>query len=52
VGLGQCDVRGIAVCGNFAEEAQGIGLVATLLAFTGEPQRALGESLRLFQTAS
>ena len=52
VGFGQCGVRGIAVCGNLAEEAQGIGLVATLLAFTGERQRALGESLRLFQAAS
>ena len=36
---------------NLAEEAQGIGLVATFLMLTGERQRLFGEGVRLLQVA-
>src|SRR5262249_20160497 len=50
-GFGLLDLRGITMCGNLAEEAQGIGFVAAFLVRTGERQRALGEGVRLLQAA-
>ena len=43
VGLGLLDLRRLAPCGDVAEQAQGIRLVATFLVLTGERQRMLGE---------
>ena len=51
-GLRPARLRGIALRGNLAEEAQGIRLVAAFLVLTGERQRALGEGVRLLQVAS
>jgi hypothetical protein len=44
-------LQGIMSCRHVAEEAQGIGLVATFLVRTGKLQRLLGEGLRLLQMA-
>jgi hypothetical protein len=52
MGGGFVDVRGSAMRGNLAEEAQSIRLVAAVLALTGEPQRLLGEGVCLLQAAS
>src|SRR5712691_2523968 len=52
IGFGLLVLRGLAPCRNVAEEAQGIRLVATVLARTGERQGALGKSVRLTQVAS
>jgi len=49
MGGGRGDVRGSAMCGDVAEEAQGIRLVATFLVRTGKRQCLLGERLRLLQ---
>ena len=49
VGFGLFDFRGIAMCRNVAEEAQGIGLVAAFLVGTGSASARIGESLRLLQ---
>jgi hypothetical protein len=45
-------VRGSAMRGNLAEEAQGIRLVATFLVRTGVGQRLLGEGVCLLQATS
>ncbi len=52
VGLGRLDLRRLAPCCDVAEKAQGIRLVTTFLAFTGERQRTLGEGVRLLQAAA
>jgi hypothetical protein len=52
VGLGQLDNRRLAPCGDVAEEAQGIGLVPTFLALTGERQRMLSKGVGLVEVAS
>ena len=46
------DVRGSAMRGDVAEEPQGICLVATFLVLTGERQHAIGDGVRILQTAS
>ena len=51
VGFGLRSLWGIAPCRNVAKEAQGMGLVAPLLALTSERQRALGEGVCLLQVA-
>ena len=51
VRYGQCGVQRIAVCGNVAEEVQGIRLMASLWIRTGERQRALSEGLCFIQAA-
>ena len=52
VGGGFVDVRGSAMRGDLAEEAQGIRLVAALLVLAGEIDRLRGELARLLQAAS
>ena len=52
VGCGQRHVWGTAMCGNLAEEAQGIRLVAAFLVRTGMRQLTLGKGVRLLQAAS
>ena len=52
MGGGCVDVRGRAMRGGLAEEAEGIRLVAAFLVLTGERQRPLGEGVRLLQVAS
>jgi len=51
VGLGLLDIRRLAPCCDVAEQTQGIRLIATFLALTGECQRTLGEGVRLLQAA-
>jgi hypothetical protein len=51
VGFSLRALGGIAPPRDVAEEAQGIRLVATFLMLTAEPQRLLGEGLRLLQAA-
>jgi hypothetical protein len=49
--LGLLGLRGIVSCRNVAEEAQGIRLVAALLALTGERQCLLSKAMGLLQAA-
>jgi hypothetical protein len=49
--FGRLHLRGISMCGDLAEEAQGIRLVAPFLVLAGMRQRPLGEGLRLLQVA-
>src|SRR4029450_1224528 len=51
MGCGLGDVRGRAMRGDVAEQAQGLGLVAAFLVFTCKCQRALGKGVRLLQAA-
>jgi hypothetical protein len=51
VGFGWRALRGSAMRGDLAEEAQGIRLVTAFLVCASEPQRALGVGERLLQAA-
>jgi len=50
-GFGLLTLWGIAMCGNVAEEVQGIRLVAAFLVLVGERQRPCSEGVRLLQAA-
>jgi hypothetical protein len=52
VGLGLVALRRLTPCGNLAERTQGIHLMATFLASTGERQRTCGVGVRLLRMAS
>jgi hypothetical protein len=49
VAFGPLAIRGLALRGDPAEEAQGISLVAPFLALTGMRQCTLGQDVRLLQ---
>src|SRR5262252_7927165 len=50
-GFGLFDLRGITMCGNVAEEAQGISLPTSMLMGTEKLQGTSGERMRLLQAA-
>jgi hypothetical protein len=52
MGGGLIDVRRSAMRGDLAKETQGIRLVGTFLALTGERQCLLGEGVRFLHVAS
>src|SRR5262249_54637672 len=52
MGFGLRALRGLTTCGDVAEEAQGICLVAAFLVRTGKRQRTLSQGVRLLQAAS
>jgi hypothetical protein len=52
VGCGQRALRGIAMRCDLTEETASVRLIAPFLVLTGERQHAIGDGVRILQTAS